>query len=191
MTNPCLLSDVTQKYLCRFYEILDEMIAGMCEAPLTDSVSHNFIVQMIPHHQAAIEMSQNLLQYTTYVPLQNIARNIIQTQTKSIEDMHAALARCSEQKNTEQQLCLYARCFDRITQTMFTDMRDACAGNDINADFIREMVPHHKGAIRMSENALRFPICPALVPILQAIIVSQSEGVQQMEHLLRCIACRQ
>lgn len=191
MTNPCLLSDVTQKYLCRFYEILDEMIAGMREAPLTDSISHNFIVQMIPHHQAAIEMSQNLLQYTTYVPLQNIARNIIQAQTKSIEDMRAALPRCSEQKNTGQELCLYARSFERITQTMFTDMQDACANNDINADFMREMIPHHKGAIRMSENALRFSICPALDPILQAIIISQREGVQQMECLLRCIACRQ
>lgn len=69
-------SDVTKNYLCRFYKILDEMIEGMTNAELTNSLSHNFIVQMIPHHRAAIEMSENLLQFTTFVPLQHIAQNI-------------------------------------------------------------------------------------------------------------------
>ena len=77
------LSNVAKAYLCRFYEILEQMIEDMTGAELTDSLSHNFIVQMIPHHMAAIEMSENLLQYTTCVPLQNIALNIIVEQTKS------------------------------------------------------------------------------------------------------------
>ena len=57
-------SNVTKSYLCCFYGILEEMIENMTGAALTDSLSHNFIVQMIPHHRAAIEMSHNLLQYT-------------------------------------------------------------------------------------------------------------------------------
>lgn len=42
--EPGVLSNVTKQYLCRFYEILDEMILGMTGAELTDSISHNFIV---------------------------------------------------------------------------------------------------------------------------------------------------
>lgn len=186
MTKSYMFGNDTINYLCRFYEILDKMIVGMTEAELTDSISHNFIVQMIPHHRAAIEMSRNLLQYTAFAPLQNIACNIIEMQTKSIENMEAALCRCSEQGNTPQELCVYERQFQHITQTMFYDMDTARTDNCINADFMREMIPHHKGAIRMSENALRFPICPALHPILQDIIVSQKKGVRQMEELLRC-----
>ena len=166
-------STVTKNYLSRYYEILDEMKQGMCEPALTESISHNFIVQMIPHHQAAIEMSNNLLQYTTFVPLQNIAAHIIASQTKSIADMRAALAQCSELPNTEQELCLYARRFEQITQTMFTDMGNATATN------------------HMAENTLRFPICPALVPILQSIITSQQEGVCKMERLLCSLNCAQ
>lgn len=181
------LSNVTKNYLCRFYQILDEMIEGMGSAPQTDSISHNFIVQMIPHHRAAIEMSRNLLQYTTCVPLQRIAERIVEEQTKSIADMQEALCACARLANTEQERCLYARRFGEITRTMFAEMGSACASNAINADFMREMIPHHRGAIRMSENALRFPICPALTPILRAIIVSQREGVREMERLLRCM----
>lgn len=181
------LSDVTKDYLCRFYEILDEMISGMTQANLTDSLSHNFIRQMIPHHRAAIEMSRNLLRYTTCLPLQKIASNIITEQTKSIEDMQAVLGQCSALQNTKQDICLYQRDFEQITQTMFTDMRIACATNNINADFMREMIPHHKGAIRMSKNALCYEICPELIPILRAIITSQQKGVCEMEQLLCCI----
>lgn len=63
------LSIVTDKYLTCFNNILDQMIQQMNSAQLSNSISYNFIVQMIPHHKAAIEMSCNLLQYTTLVPL--------------------------------------------------------------------------------------------------------------------------
>ena len=187
MPNRREFSLVTQKYLARFDEILAEMIHGMTDAELTNSISHNFIVQMIPHHRAAIEMSENILQYTTLIPLQRIAINIVEEQTKSIADMQRALRRCSELRNTEQDLRAYEQQFRRITHVMFAGMRNAHTTNDINADFMREMIPHHEGAIRMSENALRFRICPALQPILQSIIISQRAGVQQMEALLKQI----
>lgn len=181
------ISGATQAYLCRFYEILGEMIHGMTAAELTDSISHNFIVQMIPHHRAAIEMSENLLQYTTFAPLERIARRIIEEQTRSIENMQDALTACAQRTNSEGERCCYEKRFHRITQTMFSQMRNACADNNINANFMREMIPHHEGAIRMSESALRFPICPALSPILHAIITSQERGVREMRCLLQCL----
>lgn len=185
MNNHQIFSNVTEKYLSCFHEILENMIHGMTCAELTDSISHNFIVQMIPHHMAAIEMSRNLLNYTTFIPLQEIASNIITEQTKSIENMKHALDCCSELKNTDRALHAYAQCYDRITEIMFSDMKNALSTNNINANFMREMIPHHQGAIRMSENALSFPICPQLKPILDAIIISQREGVRKMECLLR------
>ena len=56
------LTNSARNYLKEFYDILDEMIEEMTEVKLTDSISHNFIMQMIPHHMAAIEMSVNILQ---------------------------------------------------------------------------------------------------------------------------------
>jgi len=181
----CLhFSEVTKQYLSRFYEILDTMICGMTQAELTQSISHNFIVQMIPHHEAAIRMSQNILQYTTLVPLQNIAQNIVEMQTKSIAYMQDALKSCSDLVNTQEDLRLYQICFHQISETMFCKMQNARSTNQINANFMREMIPHHEGAIQMSGNALRYPICSELKPILEEIISSQERGVLEMRRLL-------
>ena len=189
MHRECRLSDVTKAYLSRFHCILDEMIEGMTTAELTNSISHNFIVQMIPHHQAAIEMSENILKYTTLVPLQQIAQGIITEQTKSIRNMREIKSECSECVNPKRDVCLYQRRVDQIMQTMFNGMENAVATNNINANFMREMIPHHRGAIEMSKNALQYDICPGLRPILNAIITSQQKGIMQMQQLLKCINC--
>ena len=170
------LSDVTTNYLCRFYKILDEMIEGMTNAELTNSLSHNFIVQMIPHHRAAIEMSENLLQYTTFVPLQRIAQNIVNEQTKSIENMQSVLPHCAQLSNSEKDLCLYDRRFRQITQTMFSQMRNACSNNNINANFMREMIPHHQGAIQMSKNVLQYPSVRNLTLFCKPLLRRRKKG---------------
>lgn len=177
-------SNVTKTYLSNFYEILDQMEDGMTGAALRDSVSYNFIVQMIPHHQGAIEMAQNILRYTTFVPLQEVAQSIVREQTQGIEAMEAILERCMACTSTPQDLGLYARQFDQLSRQMFCRMTQAKATNDINANFIREMIPHHQGAIQMADNALRFPLCEELQPILQSIIRAQNAGIRQMERLM-------
>lgn len=184
MNGCCQLSHVTRNYVDTFHCILNEMVQGMTSAQLSDSISENFIVQMIPHHRAAIEMSRSLLQYTTNIPLQEIAERIIEEQTKSIENMQAILDTCKQKQNCSQDVRTYENRVDRIMQTMFSDMKNACTDNDLNGNFMREMIPHHRGAIEMSENALQYRICPQLQPILQAIILSQRRGVRQMQRLL-------
>lgn len=179
-------SIVTKKYLEEYRAILCKMTEQMGNANLTGSISHNFIVQMIPHHRAAIEMARNLLQYTTFVPLQNIALNIIEEQTKSIGDLNAALPACQKRCNTMQEVDTYLCRYQQIAQTMFYKMDTACTTNNINISFMHEMIPHHKGAVELSETALQFCICPELTPILQSIISSQQAGIQKMNCLLRC-----
>lgn len=177
-------------YLSRYREILSEMIAGMSGAELSDSISQSFIAQMIPHHRAAIEMSENVLKYTRIAPLREIAENIISEQTKSISDMEKILKVCSEKVNSRQEVSEYRKNTDKIIETMFSEMKNAYSNCRMSCDFMREMIPHHMGAVRMSENALEFPICEELIPILRAIISSQEKGICQMKCLMRAIKCR-
>lgn len=190
MNQSCELSNVTKAYIEEFDSILKNMIRCMTESCLTNSISDNFIIQMIPHHEAAIGMSENLLKYTTCLPLQKIAEGIIEEQTKSIGDMLEIQCKCKRPENSEEERCNYQQRMDNIMNTMFLDMGNACTTNQLNMNFIREMIPHHLGAVRMSELTLKQDICPELVPILQAIITSQKRGIIQMRRLLSSGACR-
>lgn len=183
------LSLVTQEYLRCFEEILRDMIREMTAVCPGTGVSQTFILQMIPHHMAAIKMSENILRYTTCIPLQEIAQNIVKEQTCGIEEMKKALRSCSRYGNPPQEIRIYQNQFRDISQTMFQEMKNACTGNDVNENFMHEMIPHHRGAVRMSENALRFRICPELTPILKNIIRTQEEGIQEMECLLKEEKC--
>lgn len=186
MTHICKFTEETKRYLVRYYEILEEMIRAMGDAQLTDSLSHNFIVQMIPHHMAAVEMSKNLLLYNPCAPLRAIAENIIAMQEQGMQEMTAALKPCHRLLSSSQDLCLYEHRYRQITHDMFKEMNNACSDNNISANFMREMIPHHQGAIRMSENALRYCVCPQLQPILENIILSQRQEVREMNRLLGC-----
>lgn len=185
----CRLSNNTRDYVKKYECILNEMIENMTSVELTDSISGSFIRQMIPHHCAAIEMSKNLLCYTTNIPLQNIALNIISSQEKSIRNMTKALPRCESCINCSRDINCYAHENQCILSEMFCEMKSACTDNNIDCNFMREMIPHHRGAVRMSENALRFCLCPELVPLLDEIIVSQKEGIRRMQCLLERLGC--
>lgn len=181
--NTCIDNNV-RIYLNEFNCILRTMIYRMMKVTPVNSVSQNFILQMIPHHRAAIEMSKNVLLYTTDKQIISIARNIISEQTKSISDMEHVLHCCSCYKNSDCDIMQYQTEFLKIATEMYDKMAHAKTSLQINLNFLNEMIPHHEGAISMSMNTLNYDICPALKPILDAIIVSQRRGVKEMESLL-------
>lgn len=183
-------ADSAIPYLAEYSRILNNMINSMMSAETTDSISYNFISQMIPHHRAAVEMSENVLKFTRNIELTDIADSIISEQTKSIENMLEILNTCSSPDNSGCELKSYQQNTAEIMRTMFAGMSNAYSNNCIDCNFIREMIPHHEGAVRMSENTLRFNICRELRPILNSIIVSQRRGIRQMRNLAGRLRCR-
>lgn len=190
MSDPSILSLNTQRYLAEYNAILARMASRMESAEPDGSVSGSFIRQMLPHHEAAIEMSRNLLRYTTNLQLQRIAQNIITGQTRSIEAMERIRRTCANTRNTPQSAARYASCVYGIVETMLAAMESARTVNSIDLNFISEMIPHHEGAVRMSRLALRFSLCPGLVPILNDIVTSQSRGLRELRELRSRLCAR-
>lgn len=190
MSDLSVLSLNTQSYLAEYNAILARMASRMETAELNGSISGSFIRQMLPHHEAAIEMSRNLLRYTTDLSLQRVAQNIITEQTRSIEAMRRVRSTCANTQNTPQSAARYASCVTGIVGNMLSAMETARAVNSIDLNFISEMLPHHEGAIRMSRLALRFSLCPGLVPILNDIVASQSRGVRELREIRSRLCAR-
>lgn len=179
----------TENYLAEYERIRRKMVLDMTSAKLADSISYNFIVQMIPHHTAAIEMSENILKYTKNRSLREIAQNIVTEQTKSIAAMRAVERQCLACKSSVGDLRSYQNEMDEIMRVMFAEMKYARQTGRVSCDFMWEMIPHHEGAVNMSKTTLRFRPCAGLVPILDAIIKSQERGIAQMRLLLRQASC--
>lgn len=190
MANTYLLSDQSKHYLCCYYQILDEMIQGITTAKLTQSISHNFTVQMIPHHRAAVRMSRNILEASDDTAVRRLAQRIITRQTQGIERLEGLLPDCGQLTNPQMDLRLYQRRMDLIFREMFTQMGASPEGNRLNAVFLQQMIPHHRGAVRMAHNALRYEIRTDLVPVLRGIMDTQNREIRQMQSLLRRMGCQ-
>ena len=160
-----------QRYLNRFDQILSEMSEKMLHAELTNySITIDFIRCMIPHHQAAIYMSENLLMYTRYQSLIEIAKGIIAMQTKGIEEMKEILRTTSGYMNMERDINTYLTKYFEITNNMIEKMKNSPRCVNINLDFVNEMIPHHEGAIQMCNNLMQYYIDPRLRNVANTII---------------------
>ena len=184
MKNTCLLSEDSKTYLCCFYQILDEMIQGMTTAGLTQSISHNFAVQMIPHHRAAVKMSNNILRFTENSAVRRTAQQIIDEQTRVLNRMEEAMAACNQITNPQMDLRLYQRRMDLIYRDMYNSMGAIPESNALSSVFMRQMIPYCQGAVRMAENALKYDVSTQLVPILRTIATQRRQSAAQMRSML-------
>lgn len=171
------------RYLYRYDEIVKQMAEKMLSQNVTNSVTINFIECMIPHHEAAIQMSENLLEYTRYQPLQEIAQNIIKRQTEGIKQMGEIAKTTYGFPNTPQVVDNYMKKYLEITKNMIEKMKNVPRCVNINLNFVNEMIPHHEGAIAMCENLLSYHIDPRLKLVADTIIREQSEGVKQLKEI--------
>lgn len=190
MCNCCGMNSVTAAYIDAYCEIYRNMENNMTGINLTDSISQNFINQMIPHHEAAVQMCENILKYSDCQAVRCLAENIIAGQSQSIADMKKIYNSCACFVNTDSDSEYYQLCFDEICQEMFYCMRNARTVDSVNANFLYEMIPHHAGAVRMAMNAMKYPISPALRSICCDIIRTQNRQIGEMRSMLANMGCR-
>lgn len=173
-----------KRYLERFEEILYTMENKMLCAKMNQDITKYFIECMIPHHQAAIYMCENLLNYTEYKPLIEIANNIIRMQTNGIKEMKHIYKTTEVEENSEEKIRCYMERYCNITKNMLINMRNSQKCISIDIDFINEMIPHHEGAIYMCKNLLEYNIDQRLVEVANSIIKEQENGVKDLKFQL-------
>lgn len=175
--------EMAKRYLRKFDQILGVMANKMLSAIPINNITLYFIECMIPHHQAAIYMCNNLLKYTNYTPLQEIAEGIITMQTKGIEQMREIARTTSGYSNTHIEVNKYTEKYLSITKNMIKRMKDSPRCVNINLSFVNEMIPHHEGAIEMCHNLLHYRIDTRLIKVAENIIKEQSDGVVKLKEI--------
>lgn len=175
-------------------KIIDAMHAPMMAQPFekTKNIDVDFLVNMIPHHQGAIDSSKILLETTTNETLKTLANNIIKAQEKEIEEFKALVEELKA-KNTDYSdidTAAFGDEAEKIMNDMMMEMSmiEVTADNDI--DFIRGMIPHHQAAVDASKQILASTKDDKIKDIANRIIADQEKEIADMNNLLTSLTSK-
>ncbi|WP_180536745.1 DUF305 domain-containing protein [Micrococcus luteus] len=141
-----------------------------------------FLAEIIPHHQAAIEMAQLELERGTSPDIRTHAENIIANQehqidqfTRWLEDWYGlspeeAMDEAPEEARQEMVT------LEEETQAMIAELEEMSAGEDFDVAFVQKMIPHHQGGIVESlEPQSRAPHPQLRVAAMAGITTQQAQ----------------
>ena len=169
--------------------MLDSMHTPMMLQDFSESRSPeiDYLTDMIPHHQGAVDSATLLLPHITNDELHTLAQNIIQSQTKEIEEFKALLSgdtiTSTTLSNADYKEFLKAN--RQAMDMMMHQMHEIKPTDDIQKDFVRAMIAHHNGAIKTSKIILAYAKDPQIRKIAQGIIAEQESEVKLMQELLK------
>jgi uncharacterized protein (DUF305 family) len=148
---------------------------GAAQAPL----ELQFIDTMIAHHQGAVDMAKLVDGRTENRQMQTFADGIINAQEREIAEM--TRIRSKRFANNPPALNMD---FPGMREGMGgMDMKKlgTLSGTEFDIEFATQMIPHHKGAIAMSNALLAGVLDPELRKLAETIIKDQTAEIDQMQ----------
>jgi uncharacterized protein (DUF305 family) len=149
-----------------------------------------FIDSMIPHHQGAVNMAQEVLAKSKRPEMKKLAQDIITAQKQEIEQMKQW--RKSWYPNASPtpmawhaQMGHMMAMSDDMKKSMMMSMDLGKADADFDRRFIDAMIPHHEGALVMAKDALSKTKRPQMKKLVQDILTSQQQEIEQMKQWRR------
>lgn len=172
-------------------EMLNLMHEPMLEEPFLedDNLDLNFLANMIPHHQGAIDSAEFLLKHSKNKQIRAIATQIIQTQKAEIEKFNILIPELKEQKKlySPKEVTLYNQQAKKDMEAMHQEMTELPLKEHLNHDFLLSMIPHHEAAIKASKQILIYTQNEEIKAIAQEIIQTQEQEIENFKALLQKI----
>ncbi|UBF24690.1 DUF305 domain-containing protein [Kovacikia minuta CCNUW1] len=146
-----------------------------------------FIDSMIPHHEGAVVMAQEVVQKSQRPELKKLAQNIIQAQAKEINQMKQWRSAWYP-KAPSTPVAWHAQMGHSMAMSedhmkaMRMDMDLGTADANFDQRFIDAMIPHHEGAVVMANDALQKSKRPEILQLAKNIIASQQTEIKQMQQ---------
>lgn len=148
------------------------------------NLDRHFIEQMIPHHEAAIEMSKLALDRSTHEEIKTLADSIIKSQSKEIENMRQWYKDWYGVDVAEDSDVDMGMGRGIMHGGMMGDEVDTKAlknASDFDKAFIEEMIPHHQMAVMMANMLLQETERPELEQLGNDIVDAQTKEISQMQ----------
>ena len=182
-------SDLTA-YLKDQDALMDKMMEDMESVEPTGSAALDFLVGMIPHHEAAVTMSESYLKYGgSDNELRQLAENIIDVQKEEIQQMQAMADEIRESgTQDEDQENAYLKAYNQMLSGHHNDHSSHAAPNNVEAAFAEGMIMHHQMAVDMAQAILDHTDEKQVLTLAQNIVDAQKSEISQMQAILKRVA---
>ena len=139
-----------------------------------------FLDTMIAHHQDAVDMAGPVTTKARHAEIKTLATNIISSQEKEIAQMKA----WRDQWFAGAAPAMNMEMMGMNDSMKGMDMKSlgTLSGNDFDLAFIKQMVPHHEGAVVMAKEALKKTTKPEIKTLANDIIKTQQAEIKQMKE---------
>lgn len=134
-----------------------------------------FLSEMIPHHQEAIDTAQRVLKYSDRPEMRQFAQHIITVQSNEIKQMRTWLQQWYPGQTSNQ-----------VYQPMMRDLSQL-KGKDLDQAFLQDMIWHHMGAVMMSQMLINHGLVQhnPVRPFALNIANTQRQEIWQMRDWLQ------
>ena len=140
-----------------------------------NGVDRAYLEEMIPHHVAAVEMARLALTRAQTPYVQTLAQSIISSQTAEIARMRSMAARLSAAGMKPVSLGL-----TKAQMGMDHDMSHLVGADPFDVAFVDMMIPHHQGAITMSQVVFSKGVSRDVRRLAEQITNAQQQEIRQM-----------
>lgn len=148
----------------------------MAEVDMAEVESEfEYLAQMIPHHEEAIVSARVLLEGTERPEMRLFAESILETQSAEVTQMEEWLAAWYPGRDASVEY-----------EPMMRDL-GGLSGDELDRAFLEDMIPHHMGAVMMSQQLLSQGLSEHtdLPPFAGKIRDAQIAEMSQMRDWLR------
>lgn len=134
----------------------------------------DFIINMIPHHQEAVDVSEIIAKRTQNTDVKKTAQAIVEVQKKEIAMMKGWLKDWYGEEYT----------INSDYKAMMTTDYKSFPLEDIDTQYYAEMIAHHEGAIEMAQQIQSKTERKEIKEFAAAVIITQSKEVDEMKQFL-------
>lgn len=134
-----------------------------------------FIINMIPHHQEAVDTAQIVVAQSTNSDLKKLAQNIIDAQTREITMMNGWLQQRYPNSTIKSNY-----------QNMMPELT-TLTGDALDTAFLQWMIIHHMWAIHMAQSVLKAEHRTETMTLANNIISTQQQEIVMMKNMLQNI----
>jgi len=161
-------------HMRNLHDAMDKMMEDMRQMKHSGDADYDFAMMMKRHHQGSIEMAKIQVDGGSNQKLKDLSQKMIDDQQADIEKLDRFIQGKTPSGNSN---------YGQRAMEMMTPMGSIkMDGTSLDAMFVSMIIPHHRDAIRMSQEYLKDGKSDEMKKIASKITEQQPKEIEELQH---------